>query len=817
MRAQNDGRGGLRTVAERNPRLILAVGAVIGLVAVVLASRLQLRTSFAELLPSGDPAVQALKRAEGRVGDLNLLTVGIRSPDRAANLAYAKALTESLRTLPSSRIGLVAYNIRDLQQFFSDHRWLYVSAPDLEEIRDRLRQEILRRKNPMVVPLDDDDAGAPDAAVRSRLEHHPLAQRFPDGYFVHGDVAWVLVLPTGGLFDEHAGEALVHAVDSFVAAHPPAVFHPAMRVQSLGPVVVGLENRRAIEQDILGVTIFCTVIIALSIVLYFRGVGAIGLVVLPAAWGTAIAFACGQLVFGYLNSSTAFLGSIILGNGINHAIILLSRYRENGAREGALSAAVATTARPTLAAALAAAASYLALASTSFRGFSQFGVMAAIGSVACWLATFSLLPAWLVVTTSARRRWGGSRRAARPVAAPPLSLRPIAALIAARPRTLLVATTAVTAAALFGFQHFARAPFEYDFRRLRADIARNPERRQLDDNLNELLGRWHSPTVVLADRLDQVEEIRAAIRSRDTGPRPVIGNILTIYDVLPGTPAEQRRKLQLLAEIRKLTHDPAIELLTPAQRADVARLSPPENLRELTPQDLPPLARRPFTENDGSIGRPVLVYHSDKNVSMWDGRDLLAIARVLERLPLPDGDTIETAGTPMVFGAMLRSVLRDGPRATLISLLLVAALIAVLVRPPRAAAVAIATLLLGVLWMVGAAGLLRVRVTFLNFLALPITFGVGGEYAINVVARWRREGSALQAVRSVGGAVLLCSWTTIVGYGSLLAAHSQALRGFGAMAVLGEISCLLAAVVAMPAWLAFATTRHRAPGTSEPS
>ncbi len=817
MRAQDDGRGGLRTVAERHPRLIVVVGAVVGLVAVVLASRLQLRTSFAELLPSGDPAVQALKRAEGRVGDLNLLTVGIRSPDRAANLAYAKALTESLRTLPSSRIGLVAYNIRDLQQFFSDHRWLYVSAPDLEEIRDRLREEILRRKNPMVVPLDD-DAGAPDAAVRSRLEHHPLAQRFPDGYFVHGDVAWVLVLPTGGLFDEHAGEALVHAVDSFVAAHPPTVFHPAMRVQSLGPVVVGLENRRAIEQDILGVTIFCTVIIALSIVGYFRGVSAIGLVVLPAAWGTAIAFACGQLVFGYLNSSTAFLGSIILGNGINHAIILLSRYRENGAREGALSAAVATTARPTLAAALAAAASYLALASTSFRGFSQFGVMAAIGSVACWLATFSLLPAWLTVTRSARRRWGGSR-ASRVVGAPPLSLRPIAALIAARPRTLLVATTAMTAAALFGFQHFARAPFEYDFRRLRADIARNPERRQLDDNLNQLLGRWHSPTVVLADRLDQVEEIRAAIRSRDTGPRPMIGNILTIYDVLPGTPAEQRRKLQLLAEIRKLTHDPAIELLTPAQRADVARLSPPDNLRELTPQDLPPLARRPFTENDGSIGRPVLVYHSDKNVSMWDGRDLLAIARVLERLPLPDGDTIETAGTPMVFGAMLRSVLRDGPRATLISLLLVAALIAVLVRPPRAAAVAIATLLLGVLWMVGAAGLLRVRVTFLNFLALPITFGVGGEYAINVVARWRREGSALQAVRSVGGAVLLCSWTTIVGYGSLLAAHSQALRGFGAMAVLGEISCLLAAVVAMPAWLAFATTRqhHRAPGASEPS
>ncbi len=812
MRTNDEHRPARPTVAQRYPWPIIIAGAMIGIVAVALALRLKLRTSFAELLPSGDPAVQALKRTEGRVGDLNLLTVGIRSPDRAANLAYAKILTEALRALPQSRIGLVAYNVLDLRKFFRDHRWLYASEADLETARDRLRTEITRRKNPMFVPLDDETDGGGDTELRNKLEHNPLAQRFPDGYFVNGDVAWVLVLPTGGLFDENAGETLVTTVNAFVAAHPPQSFNPAMRVDSLGPVVVGLENRHAIEQDIKGVTLFCTVVIALSIIFYFRGLSAIILVVFPAAWGTAIAFACGELVFGYLNSSTAFLGTIILGNGINHAIILLSRYRENRARadrhapgdarvrDDALPAAIATTARPTLTAALAASASYLALGTTSFRGFSQFGVMAAVGSLACWLATFTLLPAWLTVWAAARHRTA---------AAVPLSLRPVAAAIAGRPRTLLIASATFTVAALFGFQHFARAPFEYDFRKLRADIARDPERKQMDDNLNQLLGRWHSPTVVLADRLDQVEEIRDTIRARDAGPRHLIGNILTVYDVLPGDPAAQQRKLQLLAEIRKLARDPAIELLPPKERDDVARLTPPDDLRPLAPQDLPPLARRPFTENDGTIGRLVLVYHAEKNVSMWDGHDLLAIARVLERLPLPDGSTIETSGTPMVFGAMLRSVLHDGPRATLISLLLVAALITVLVRPARSAAIAVATLCLGVLWMVGAAGLARVHVTFLNFLALPITFGVGGEYAINVVARWRREGSAVRAVESVGGAVLLCSWTTIVGYGSLLAAHSQALRGFGAMAVLGEIACLLAAVVAMPVCLSLFVRSER--------
>ena len=57
----------------------------------------------------------------------------------------------------------------------------------------------------------------------------------------------------------------------------------------------------------------------------------------------------------------------------------------------------------------------------------------------------------------------------------------------------------------------------------------------------------------------------------------------------------------------------------------------------------------------------------------------------------------------------------------------------------------------------------------------------------------------VRAVGSTGAAVALCSWTTIVGYGSLLAASSRALRGFGLMAILGEVSCLAAALVAMPA------------------
>ncbi|HVR64437.1 MAG TPA: MMPL family transporter, partial [Polyangia bacterium] len=595
-----DGVGGrgARVVAGllARPARVLAAAAILALAATALASRLSLRTAFTELLPSRDPAVLALRRTETRVGNLNLMTVAIRSPDRAANLRYAAALTEALRRLPRSEVDLAAYHLRDLQAFFHDNRWLYAGVDDLESARDRLRREIGKRKNPLFVSVGDD--ARDDQALRKRLDRSPVTDRFPDGYFVRDDVAWVIVLPASDIFGEHAGEALVDAVDAFTAAHPPPSFHPAMRVQCLGPVITAIENRRAIEQDIIGVTIFCTLLVALSMILYFRQLRSVVLVVAAAALGTVIAFATGEIAFGYLNSTTAFLGSIILGNGINHPIVLLSRIREllpprpataSGAETtAAVRAAVAGTGRATLTAALAAAAAYLSLTLTSFRGFSQFGVMAAAGSLACWAAAYSVIPAWLVW----RARAGGTPLPSRP----PTSLGRLSRLLLAWSPELVAAAALITVAALFALRHFASAPFEYDFRRLRADVARTPERKMLDDNMGEVFGRWPSPIIVLADRLSQVEPIKAAILAKDSPTRPVIGQVATVYDVLPGTPEVQARKLALLGEIRRLTDDPALQTLSDKQRDDVARLRPPDNLRVLEPRDLPPLARRPFTE-----------------------------------------------------------------------------------------------------------------------------------------------------------------------------------------------------------------------------
>jgi predicted RND superfamily exporter protein len=49
--------------------------------------------------------------------------------------------------------------------------------------------------------------------------------------------------------------------------------------------------------------------------------------------------------------------------------------------------------------------------------------------------------------------------------------------------------------------------------------------------------------------------------------------------------------------------------------------------------------------------------------------------------------------------------------------------------------------------------------------------------------------------------VALCSFTTIVGYSSLLVAKNVGLFLFGVLAVLGEVTCLVTAIIVLPAVL----------------
>ncbi|HEY0710485.1 MAG TPA: MMPL family transporter, partial [Polyangia bacterium] len=555
----------------RNPFVVMALSTLILLGSAALAQRLELRTDIAELLPSDDPGVVALNKTSKRIGDMSLLLVGIRSPDRQASVRYAEAVTERLRALPPKTVAFATYNVRDIRDFFKRNQWLYVSEAALTEIRDRLKKEIAQRKNPLLADLGLDDESVDD--LRARLtKKDPLDGRFPDGVFTDKDgrYIWIAALPPGGLFGENAGGNLYDAAKEILRTLDPKSFHPEMEAHITGPVATSIANRAAIERDILWVTVTCMVLVALSIALFFRRARTIPLIGAPAVIGTVMAFAAAELAFGYVNSSTAFLGSIILGNGINYSIIFMARYQEQRAAgdevEPAIIAAMQGVLSGTLIAAICASASYASLILTSFRGFFQFGVMGAIGVLCCWIFTFSLLPA-LISLSDRRVTSARSRRA-------PLGLGALGTLVRRRSGVLLAFSVGVTLLSVVGLRHFTKDTFEYDFRKLSARLEVSKSVREFESSQDSLFGRWPNPNIILADDVSEVESLRAAIRRQDAEvPGPdVIGQIITIFDVLPGTPEVQRRKLALLEDIRRLKADKALALASEEDRKALEQL-----------------------------------------------------------------------------------------------------------------------------------------------------------------------------------------------------------------------------------------------------
>ena len=170
------------------------------------------------------------------------------------------------------------------------------------------------------------------------------------------------------------------------------------------------------------------------------------------------------------------------------------------------------------------------------------------------------------------------------------------------------------------------------------------------------------------------------------------------------------------------------------------------------------------------------------------------------------------AGSLALSSDILDAVRRDGPLSSAAAFLGVVAVGLVLLRRSRSTWLVLGSLLLGVLWLAGAQMAVGIRLNFANFIAYPITFGIGVDYAVNVASRWELDGQGAMddAVGTTGGAVVLCSLTTVIGYSSLLLAQNRALFLLGLLAVLGELACVSTAVLVMPAFVVWARSlRHR--------
>jgi len=109
--------------------------------------------------------------------------------------------------------------------------------------------------------------------------------------------------------------------------------------------------------------------------------------------------------------------------------------------------------------------------------------------------------------------------------------------------------------------------------------------------------------------------------------------------------------------------------------------------------------------------------------------------------------------------------------------------------------------LVGVLWMVGLMGWFRVDFNSANFLALPLILGIGLVFGVHVVHRVQEEGSEGMFAHSTGPANALAALSTMLGFGTMIAATHQGISSLGFVMTVGVGANLVASIVFLPAVL----------------
>jgi hypothetical protein len=304
-----------------------------------------------------------------------------------------------------------------------------------------------------------------------------------------------------------------------------------------------------------------------------------------------------------------------------------------------------------------------------------------------------------------------------------------------------------------------------------------------------------------------VPQLEARLRElkEKRGAGDLIAEVRSAQQLLPDYRAEsiEEGKLLKAAITPKLRSN-----LKDSEKDLLDRALSDASLRSLTAADLPEAFAAGLRERDGTVGRSVLVFPKVGG-GTWQSERLGAFTHDLRQAAAAAG---AIAAGPLLLSSDLADALRsDGPRVTLLSFLCVLGICVAAfgVSSKQAwafSALSIATLLLGVSFMLGLLSWSGAKLNFSNFVALPITFGISADYSINMLRRFQEGDEGGEAgLSNASGALAMCSATTVIGWGALLLVENQALFSFGVFAISGELASLVAATLALPAVLSWFT------------
>ncbi|MFN8369850.1 MAG: MMPL family transporter [Bacteriovoracaceae bacterium] len=179
----------------------------------------------------------------------------------------------------------------------------------------------------------------------------------------------------------------------------PKSFGQGIEVKVSGAAPGIAAESDALFSDIISSISITLIFVTILLLVFYKNIRVLAVLIYVLTVGTTLSFIVTYYFINELNSFTAFLCSIIIGNNINSGVIFLSLYIQNLKKNKNVLETIMLTFHkaitPTLLGCITTASAFGCLIFSNFRGYSEFGWIGMWGMVIGGCSTFIFLPALL--------------------------------------------------------------------------------------------------------------------------------------------------------------------------------------------------------------------------------------------------------------------------------------------------------------------------------------------------------------------------------------------------------------------------------------
>lgn len=770
---------------QRIARFLIKFAPLLFILAVALtafsvyrAKSLKIDSNYMAFLPDDLSVVKNLKQVIKKTGGFGNYKVVIEGAPAEIRRAYAKELSK--RFQPIDWVDYVEHTKG--WDKIEKSKFLLVGEHDLAQMRDRIKNTIQKRKNPLFIDLED--------SSETDLKFEDIEQKyqrtsFGSPYFEDAKDRYtaIQVWPKGTQTDIGFARRSLKDLQDALATFPPGEYHEGLQASIGGSFRNKIDEYSSLVRDIGSTGGIAFGGVFFLILIFYRRVFAALSIIIPLVFGTLWCFGAATFLVPKLNLLTVFLVAILFGLGVDYGIYLFSRFAEERSNGKSLEDAIATTlfetGRATLSAAVTTALAFFVLIFMRIKGFQEFGLLT-FTSIAILFCTFLFFSPVI---------WALGERLGLKVKAPGTSkVRLLGNPLVGRKVVALGVMIAIASAVAVPF-----TGFEYDYGKLRS---KTNTYWGVSRKIHYIFPLSKSPAIAITDTLDEARALVKEIRKKIPDSR-TIDTVKSIVDFLPESLEPKRKILKEIDELLRANRQFMEDDEKEKTDTYLPYLDPPDFALE----DLPRRILRYFRGLDNPPGYLVFIY--DK-VRLSDGRWAIEYADDIKEFKT-EKQSYHPAEGSVIFAATLVLMQKEAVIAFGVMLLGIYSVLVFNFKSFLQAFHVFVPLLMGILMTFGAMWLFGLKLNMFNLVIFPILLGIGIDSSLHLYHRFHEEGSDLNALkimfRSTGSSLLLASMTTIIGFASMVPASHQGLASIGLVALTGMACLLISSLGFYPAYL----------------